>query len=67
VVLFHRSAGVERLQMRLFASEIVLLPFSMWITVTFAIALKIIPVACGLAILRYHLYVIDRIIGRTTA
>jgi hypothetical protein len=67
VVRFHRSAGVERQQMRLFAIAIVLLPFAMWITVTFAIALTIIPVACGLAILRYHLYDIDRIIGRTTA
>ena len=75
-----RSRGVERLQMRLFAFAIILVPLQILVSelvpsfgtsllggVTFAAALTFIAVACGLAILRYHLYDIDRVIGRTTA
>jgi hypothetical protein len=35
--------------------------------VTFSIIMMLIPLACGVAILRYRLYDMDRIIGRTTA
>ena len=75
-----RARGVERLQMRLFAAAIVLVPLQIVVSetfsgfgnsqlgnLTFTIALTCIPVACGVAVLRYHLYDIDRIIGRTTA
>jgi hypothetical protein len=75
-----RSRGVERLQMRLFAFAIVLVPIGLVASnlipgfansvledLTFAAALTFIVVSCGIAILRYHLYDIDRIIGRTTA
>jgi hypothetical protein len=75
-----RSTGIERLQMRLFAFVILLVPLhvlvgglvSGWVDsvagdLTFALIMLLIPVTCGVAILRYHLYDIDRIIGRTTA
>jgi len=75
-----RSAGIEHQQMRLFAFAIALVPLQILVSelfptfgnswyggITFALALTSIAVACGLAILRYHLYDIDRIIGRTTA
>jgi hypothetical protein len=75
-----RAEGVERQQMRLFAFAIALVPLQILVSelfpafgnswyggITFALALTSIAVACGLAILRYHLYDIDRIIGRTTA
>ncbi len=75
-----QSRGVERLQMRLFAFAILLIPLHMVIggvspgfrdsalgDVTFTLIMMLVPLTCGVAILRYHLYDIDRIIGRTTA
>jgi hypothetical protein len=75
-----QSRGVERLQMRLFAFAILLIPLHMVIggvsprfrdsalgDVTFTLIMMLVPLACGVAILRYRLYDIDRIIGRTTA
>ena len=69
VMRFLRSSGVERQQMQLFALAIVLVPISIPFPfyIAFAAALTFIPVACGLAILRYRLYEIDRIVARTTA
>ena len=73
-----RASGTERLQMRLFAFSIVVVILvivvrtfpafsdSLLGNATFTLALTGIPVACGVAILRYRLYDIDRIIGRTT-
>jgi uncharacterized protein (UPF0218 family) len=75
-----KATGVERLQMRLFASAIALLILVLWPAqylaenghstgryILLAIAFSLIPLSCGVAILRYRLYDIDRIIGRTTA
>ncbi len=74
-----RARGVERAQMRLFAFAIILIPIYVLTSVllglsdsvasdlAFAVVLGLVPTACGVAILRYHLYDIDRVIGRTTA
>ena len=75
-----RSQGIERLQMRFFAASILVLLVSLapaqWLAthgysflrfVLLAAAFALIPLSCGVAILRYRLYDFDRIIGRTTA
>ena len=73
---FRRSSGVERLQLRwfVFASvcAAVVLPTValLWSVVPAvrpltALALMAIPVAAGIAILRYRLYDIDLVISRT--
>ena len=80
VVRTWRSRGVERQQMRIFAFAVALFPLQNILAaltndfgnpaveeLTFTIVMTCMPIACGLAILRYRLYDIDRIIGRTTA
>jgi signal transduction histidine kinase len=75
---FRRSSGIERLQLRWFAfasvCAAVVLPTValLWTVVPAArpltaLALTAIPVAAGVAILRYRLYDIDRVISRTLA
>ena len=75
---FRRSTGIERLQMRWFASAsicaAVVLPTVavLWSVVPAvrpltALALTSIPLAAGVAILRYRLYDIDLVISRTVA
>jgi signal transduction histidine kinase len=75
---FRRSSGVERLQLRWFAfasvCAAVVLPTValLWSVVPAvrpltALALTSIPVAAGVAILRYRLYDIDLVISRTLA
>jgi signal transduction histidine kinase len=75
---YRRSSGVERLQLRWFAlaaaCAAVVLPSValLWTVVPAvrplaALALTAIPVAAGIAILRYRLYDIDLVISRTVA
>jgi hypothetical protein len=75
------AGGVERLQLRWFtfavvllAAEIVAEPFLsgggdhvQWLNLAEVVVLSFIPISCGVAILRYRLFEIDRIISRTTA
>jgi hypothetical protein len=81
VLRMRRSTGVARLQMRWFAFAATVLfgwvlfsalfvkaePAPLWSEVCFAIAWALIPASCGVAITRYRLYDIDRIISRTTS
>lgn len=75
VVRYRRSAGVERYQLRWFLCAVALLPFGFGASVLSdgnalvdtAVELLVlaIPVSIALAVLRYRLYEIDRIISRT--
>ena len=73
ILRYVRSSGVERAQLRWLAySAGVLLVFMFVPRVNgtdlgFAVVFSLLPVSCGIAILRYHLYDIDRIISRTTS
>ena len=74
VLRFRRSQGVERQQLKWFTYAGVLLfswsivdlvvpdvaPFSMF----FGLTIALVPVAAGIAVLRYRLYDIDRLINR---
>jgi len=73
ILRFRRATGVERVQMRWFAFSAVILLVTLFIPglndndMVFAVASSLVPLSCGIAILRYHLYDIDRIISRTTS
>jgi hypothetical protein len=75
-VRFRRSRGVERQQLKWFAYAAALLAvsFLLWgfllpagpvTDVVFGLTIALVPVAAGIAILRYRLYEIDRLINRT--
>lgn len=76
-VRFRRSRGVERQQLKWFLASVaatgVLLPLSFLtdagpaeaIDLASLLAASLLPVAIGIAITRYRLYEIDRIISRT--
>jgi hypothetical protein len=73
VVRFRRSRGIERQQLKWFTSAAALapLPFLVYEVVPgafallLAVILPLMPISVGIAILRYRLYEIDRIINRT--
>jgi hypothetical protein len=83
VLRYRRSRGVERLQLRWFAFAVVVVAVvllllvlggalggegdSVVVTLLSDLALAFVPLSCGLAILRYHLYDIDRLVSRTTS
>ncbi len=77
-IRWRRSSGVERLQMKWFVPAGIILLIQIllvWATpegsvlgeILLQVGLASIPVLVGLAILRYRLYDIDRIVSRTVA
>lgn len=74
IVRFKRSRGVERQQLKWFAFGAVLLPTMLLLqdvfgflgdsNVPFALAVSVLPITAGLAVLRYRLYDIDVVINR---
>ena len=79
IVRYVRSQGIERLQIKWFAFAVIFLIGVIilqenldqvpWIPgdLLFAISALGVPVAIGIAVLRYRLYEIDRIISRTVS
>jgi hypothetical protein len=76
VLRFRRSRGVERQQLKWFtyaaalmslflALNDYLLPQSVVVEVLYGLVVALVPIAAGVAILRYRLYDIDRLVNRT--
>jgi hypothetical protein len=69
VLRFRRSRGEERQQLKWFTYAVALLPLFVLpgtgVTLLTAVPLVLLPAAVGIAILRYRLYDIDRLINRT--
>src|SRR4029450_5118056 len=77
VLRFRRSRGVERQQLKWFTyaggllilwalvTEFLLPDAASWIDIVFGLLMAFVPVAAGVAVLRYRLYDIDRLINRT--
>jgi hypothetical protein len=70
-----RSTGVLHLQLRWFTAAMVVAVISGFVPWNssqggnpfLSVGMTLIPISCGFAITRYHLYDIDRIISRTTS
>ncbi len=79
IVRYRRGTPVERTQLKWFGSVLVLAfamfllatalpqPYGQWAWIAASLSMGLIPLAIGVAILRYHLYEIDRIVSRTIA
>ena len=74
VIRYRRGGSLERQQLKWFLSAAALLPIAIVLgeennqvlqAITVPIAMGLLPVAITLAVLRYRLYEIDRIISRT--
>ena len=77
VVRFHRGSAVERKQLQWFGSVLVLAllmllttfvvpaPYDQLAWVVASLSIGLVPIAIGIAVLRYRLYEIDRLISRT--
>jgi hypothetical protein len=76
VLRFRRSRGVERQQLKWFTYAAALmslflvlsdylLPQSGVVEVLYGLVIALVPVAAGVAVLRYRLYDIDRLVNRT--
>jgi hypothetical protein len=77
VLRFRRSRGVERQQLKWFTyagallilsilvTEFLLPTAASWPDIVLGLLLAFVPVAAGVAVLRYRLYDIDRLINRT--
>ncbi|MDP9325097.1 MAG: sensor histidine kinase [Candidatus Dormibacteraeota bacterium] len=72
VVRFRRSRGIERQQIKVFLLTFLLLPAGMAVQgipglgeIAYAVAVGGIPIAIGLAVIRYRLYDIEVVISRT--
>ena len=76
VLRFRRSQGIERQQLKWFTYAATLLVLFMLVTdyllppsgvveVLYGLVVALVPVAAGVAVLRYRLYDIDRLINRT--
>ena len=76
ILRFRRSRGEERQQLKWFTSAgalVALMPLSEQLSgivlpsFLFGLVIALLPIAAGIAVLRYRLYDIDRIISRTLA
>jgi hypothetical protein len=79
VVRWRRAAGMERLQYRWFVSGLGFVALALLggqvvpdstfgaVGVVLSLAVNLVPIAIGIAVLRYRLYEIDRIVSRTVA
>jgi hypothetical protein len=82
LVRFRRARGSERAQMKwllaalaavlgsvtfAFAIAFLVDPVGIWMWIPALLAFPLIPITVGIAIRRYHLYDIDRIVSRTIA
>ena len=76
VLRFRRSRGVERQQLKWFTYAATLMgvfllladylfPQSVVVELLYGLAVALVPVAAGVAVLRYRLYDIDRLVNRT--